>query len=237
MADLVKANIEVFNKEANTYETDFQEGIRMLCEETQRRRLWISSNWTDTPEGQGKELKVLEYACGPGHVSRTLEPFVTKAIGLDVSDGMVDEYNKKAREFGISPEKMSATIGNILDDDLQDPEYQNFDMVFISMALHHFSDPSLAIKRLVEKLRTGGVFWIIDLIDEPNAEHEHKHFSPETAATVHRHGFNVKEVEDMFSKAGVSMNVKVEVVDKPFQFTRKGHSLKKTIFFARGQKL
>lgn len=42
----------------------------MLCEETESHRLWLSSKWTDTAEGKGKEIKLLEYACGPGHVSR-----------------------------------------------------------------------------------------------------------------------------------------------------------------------
>lgn len=58
------------SKDPHNYETDFQEAIRMLGEETERRRLWISSKWTDTPEGAGKEVKLLDYACGPGYMSR-----------------------------------------------------------------------------------------------------------------------------------------------------------------------
>jgi hypothetical protein len=42
----------------------------MLVEEVKARRPWISTKWTDTPEGKGKEIKVLDYACGNGNASR-----------------------------------------------------------------------------------------------------------------------------------------------------------------------
>jgi hypothetical protein len=58
------------SKDAHKYETDFQEAIQMLCEETESHRLWISSKWSDTPEGNGKDVKLLDYACGPGYISR-----------------------------------------------------------------------------------------------------------------------------------------------------------------------
>lgn len=41
----------------------------MLASQTVQHRNWISERWTDTEAGKNKEVKMLEYACGPGVVS------------------------------------------------------------------------------------------------------------------------------------------------------------------------
>ncbi|CRG87794.1 hypothetical protein PISL3812_04815 [Talaromyces islandicus] len=241
MSDILEANKRHFNKESHKYEIDFEEHIRMLCEETERRRLWISSKWSDTPEGNGQEVKLLDYACGPGYMSRLLAPYVTKAVGIDASEGMVSEYNKKMQEAGIPPEKMSARVGNILGDtfseDFKGPEYQDFDVALIGNALHHFSDPLLSMKRVVDRLREGGVLWVIDVLDQPHARHEHEKLSPETKASIHTHGFKVDQVKNLFAQAGAGADVKIEVIDKTFEIKTPDHNFKRTVFFARGQKL
>lgn len=48
--------------------------MSLLTEETKSRRQWISTKWTDTQEGEGKEIKLLEYACGPGTISKVGTP-------------------------------------------------------------------------------------------------------------------------------------------------------------------
>ncbi|OKL61080.1 hypothetical protein UA08_03794 [Talaromyces atroroseus] len=233
MANLTEINRKHFDQLAHDYDTGFEKGIRTIREETQSRRLWISSKWTDTPEGNGKEIKLLEYACGPGYISRTLEPFVTKCLGLDVSEGMVAAYNQRVQEAGISPEKMSARVGDLLADsvaeDLQGPEYHDFDIVIVGMALHHFPDPQLAIKRLATRLKKGGVLWIIEMLEDEHSEHEHKLISPETAVTVHKHGFGIDEMKGLFTNAGFGSDTEVKVLDRPFELTMKGHDLAKTI--------
>lgn len=166
---------------------------------------------------------------------------MTKCLGLDVSEGMVATYNQRARDAGISPEKMSARTGNLVADnvpeDLQGPEYHNFDIVIISMALHHLPDPQLAIKRLAARLQKGGVLWIVDMLEEENAEREHKQIDPESAVTVHKHGFGVDEMKGMIWNAGFGSDTEVKVLNRPLEMTIHGHDLKKTLFFARGQKL
>jgi SAM-dependent methyltransferase len=170
-----------------------------------------------------------------------LAPYVTKIVGVDASEGMVGEYNKKAQEAGIPPEKMSARAGNILGDsfseDFKGPEYHDFDVAFVGLALHHFSDPLLSMKRLVDRLRVGGVLWIIDVPDQPHAHHEHEKLSPETKAAIHTHGFTVDQVKDLFAQAGAGADVRVDVIDKPFEIKTPNHTFKRTVFFARGQKL
>lgn len=58
-----------YRKMAGSYLNDFSELIQNICKQVESRRLWISDTWSDTESGQGKELKMLEYACGPGAVS------------------------------------------------------------------------------------------------------------------------------------------------------------------------
>lgn len=163
---------------------------------------------------------------------------MTKAIGIDVSEGMVSEYNQKAQEAGIPPEKMSATTGNILGDAFaEDFKEQNFDVVFVGLALHHLSDPLLAMKRLVERLRDGGILWITEAVEQPPDHHEHNHMSPETKVATHTHGYQIDQVKDMFAQAGAGADVRVEVLDKPVEINTPKLSFKRTVFFARGKKL
>ncbi|EEA23809.1 conserved hypothetical protein [Talaromyces marneffei ATCC 18224] len=212
----------------------------MLKEETIGHRLWISSTWTDTAEGKGKDIRLLEYACGPGHISRTLEPFVTKCHGLDVSENMVAVYNQRVQEAGISSEKMSAKVGDLLAEnmaqDLQGPEYHDLDVIVVSMALHHFPNPQLAMKRLADRLKRGGVLWIVEMLEESHSADEHKRISPESEETIHKHGFGVDEMKGLFLGAGFG-ETEVKVLDRPLEMTIHGHDLKKTIIFARGSKL
>lgn len=172
---------------------------------------------------------------------QTLEPYVTKCLGLDVSEKMVAAYSASVLKAGISPEKMSAKVGDLLaehvSEDLQRPEYYNFDLIIVGMALHHFPDPQLAIKRFADRLSKGGVLWIIDMLEVAHAEEEHKRVSPESAKTIHKHGFSVDEMKGMFSEAGLSAGVDVKVLDRPFEMVLHGHSLEKTLFFAKGSKL
>jgi len=42
------------------------------------------------------------------------------------------------------------------------PEFSNFDVAAVGLGFHHFDDPSLAARRLAERLKTGGVLVILD---------------------------------------------------------------------------
>jgi hypothetical protein len=66
----LKSLLITSSKRAFSYNTDLLEGMKFLFDEVRARRSWISSKWTDTPEGQGKEIRALDYACGTGNLSR-----------------------------------------------------------------------------------------------------------------------------------------------------------------------
>lgn len=50
----------------------------------------------------------------PGHLSRELVPYVKSVVGVDISQRMVDEYNRRSLNQGIEPEEMRAIQADIL---------------------------------------------------------------------------------------------------------------------------
>ncbi|PLB50186.1 S-adenosyl-L-methionine-dependent methyltransferase [Aspergillus steynii IBT 23096] len=248
-------------KLSKTYKDDFSDAMAKMYRTVQERRLWASDTWTDTEAGKGKEIKVLEYACGPGTVSLALAPFATRVVGLDISDGMVEEYNNNAREAGFA-DKMVGYKGNLFGEsgstELSGPEFSDFDVVVVSMALHHFEKPDLAVKRLAERLKKGGTCLIIDMI--PNDQHPHSHGSDhhphghghghshghddsheneeeftDAKHTIKTHGFTQADMQKLYDAAGVGMNFDYQVLEEPWSFNKNGHSFSMTIFTARAQ--
>ena len=193
-----------------------------------------------------------------------------EAKGIDVSLAMVEAYNKKARAANISEDKMYAVQGNILDT-TQDSEAETafaeehwfgFDLVTMSMALHHVAPPEDAVKKLVERLRDGGILviidWELDSIvhkaghprfrpgDHGNRSYHHGHHragmleharnvTPGSEHTITRPGFKKEEMEKMLADAGCEEVEFLEFSDG----TRLGdgeQAVIQRLFLARGRK-
>lgn len=160
----------------------------------------------------------------------------TKYVGLDVSDGMIAQFNKFASESGFPPEKMFAHQGDLLADTvpetLSGPEFSDFDFVGVGMAMHHFSDPELAMKRFAERMKKGGVCLIIDLIPGQDDKFDH---NSEAKDSVNKTGFSEEGMREMFTNAGLSKGFDYQVLDKPFSFTMHGKQLDMIIFMAKAE--
>ncbi|KAG8822331.1 hypothetical protein FRC19_006172 [Serendipita sp. 401] len=119
----------------------------------------------------GKEnTSMMDYACGTGQMSRKLEPYVQKVIGVDISQGMIDYYNKRASDLGIPPEKMQAVYVSSLKGDDSDLDGQKFDIIVCSQAYHHFPDINKVTKDLTNLLKPGtGRLFIADLMQYDRA--------------------------------------------------------------------
>lgn len=164
-----------------------------------------------------------------------MAPFVTKVVGIDVSDNMISEFNKNAREAGVV-EKMVGLKGDLLadaiSDELRDPNLFNFDIVVVSLALHHFPDPDFALKRVADRLKKGGILLIIDFLPDEHTHAFHKDH-PEAAATIGKHGFTRDEMKKLCEDAGLGAAFDYQVVEKPMKFVLKGKDQQRTLFFAR----
>ena len=171
-----------------------------------------------------------------------LAPYVTQCIGIDLTPGMVSEYNASARNQGIPESDMEAFVGNLIDSKdpapvlLQGGQFFNFDIAVVGLGFHHFHDPALAARRLTERLKIGGVLMIVDFL--PHAHHGPN--SHAAAHTVTHMGFSEEQVRKMFADAGAGGAFDYTVIGKGVVFHGQkegGEDMKRSIFMARGTKL
>ncbi|KAJ5082901.1 hypothetical protein N7532_011944 [Penicillium argentinense] len=247
MTEFTEANRKYFDDMAKVYKDRFADAMKTLCDETLKHRLWLSDRWTDTEAGKDGAVKMLEYACGPGIISMTLAPFLSKVIGIDVADNMVDEFNLNAKNIGVS-DKMVGYKADLLGDsasaEFSGSEFTNFDMVTVSMALHHFEYPQVALQRLADRLKKGGTCMIIDLVPsghvhghENGHDHGHGHdheFGP-AAHTVKTHGFSREDMQKLFEGAGLSEGFGYEVLPEPLVMVMDDKTHRKVVFIARAR--
>jgi SAM-dependent methyltransferase len=78
-----------------------------------------------------------------------------------------------------------------------DAKFFNFDIAGVGLGFHHIDKPDLAAKRLAERLKTGGVLFIIDFV-----AHE---MDPKFAAGrgITHHGFTEEQIKEKFEGAGL----------------------------------
>ena len=129
-----------------------------------------------SPTHRPHQVRMLDYACGPGLASRSLFSSISSLRGIDVSAGMVTEFNRVASDVDLYPERMHAVQADISTDPpdtaIAGQEWYGFDLALMSMALHHVADPKLVVARLVDRLKPGGVLVIVDRILNKDEDQE-----------------------------------------------------------------
>lgn len=169
---------------------------------------------------------------------------------------MIDDYNRNAAAVGFS-DKVTGYKADLLGESVaaqfSGPEFIDFDVLTVSMALHHFEHPDQALKRLASRVKKGGACLIIDLV--PHTQHEHGHghghenghghghgHGPEghdfgdASATVMVHGFSREDMRKLFEGAGLSAGFDYEILSEPLVFTQEDKTISKTAFIARAQR-
>ncbi|KAJ7253341.1 S-adenosyl-L-methionine-dependent methyltransferase [Mycena haematopus] len=104
---------------------------------------------------------VLDYACGTGIVARGIVPHCKTLFGVDISQGMVDEFNKGAQNHEIPTEKMRAVRAE-LKGEHSELERTKFDVVMCSLAYHHIEDIAAVTRLLTFFLKPGGTLIVVD---------------------------------------------------------------------------
>ncbi|RLL96929.1 hypothetical protein CFD26_102696 [Aspergillus turcosus] len=254
MSNLTATNQKHFDNVASTHHTDFGPLIETIMEEIADRRSWISSTLADKQSTQS--IRLLDYACGAGTASKALLPFISEAIGLDLSGNMVKEYNAWARGHGYA-EKMRAYHLDLLDPrpeggiEEEELELSGFDVVVVCMALHHVADAERLLARLGGCLKPGGVCVVIDGVPTPTTgEERHAEVDSNTAdlravlgpeqlgvlETINKHGFTEGEMRELYERAGLGRNFEYVVIGRELRFTMFGKSFTRRGFIARGER-
>lgn len=171
-----KLNQEHFDNEAASYDAKHEKTTAEIARRIEARRgligvEWVEDDSSSSSEGEGRAVRVLDYACGTGSMSRAFAPYTTQCVGIDLSEKMVEMYNTRARNQGLSEDEMAAFQGNLCVPGDEDPEafrddarFFGFDLAVVGLGFHHFDDPDLAARRLVARLKPGGVLMIIDFL-------------------------------------------------------------------------
>ncbi|KAK7432839.1 hypothetical protein QQZ08_000702 [Neonectria magnoliae] len=208
MADVLSKNQAHFNEIAVKYDQQFAAAIAQLETQIQAKLDFI---------GVKQASRFLDYACGTGMLSRVLAKNVRESIGIDVSENMVKAYNAQAQNEDTSSSR-SAFLGNLGDPSdptpsaFSDAKFFDFDTAGVGLAWHHFDDCGLVAKRLADRLKPGGVLFIVDFSShEMDAEHASSH-------GITHHGFSKDQIKSMFEEAGVGRDFAFEELPKPIEF-------------------
>ncbi|OCL91181.1 Demethylmenaquinone methyltransferase [Aliarcobacter thereius] len=140
-----------------------------------------------------KIRNILEYGCGTGLLSFSLKNDSNEVLGLDSSIGMVEEFNNKVKEQNLT--NIKAFKHDIQNDELSE---NCFDLIIISMSLHHIEDLDIFFKKAYKALKEGGILCINDLEKEDGSFH--KKYNNEG---VFHFGFSQEELENISLKFGL----------------------------------
>lgn len=149
---------------------------------------------------------------------QTLWPYVSQVRGVDVSGGMVEEFNRRAEAQGISAKQMLAVQGDLLADlaaesAIAGPEFFNLDLLTCSMAFHHLDNPDLAAKRMVERLKPGtGIVLIIDGPPDGDPRHGHSHGANSHHGSGHRHSSSQVPSLRMGNMYGMARSIPLHIM-------------------------
>jgi ubiquinone/menaquinone biosynthesis C-methylase UbiE len=107
-----------------------------------------------------RDSRVLDAACGPGRELRRVATLVPRGevVGIDLAAGMVEAAHAAARSRGLD----NAAFWQADAGDLPGEFTDRFDLVYSSLAHHHFPDPDAAAASVLRCLRPGGVYCVID---------------------------------------------------------------------------
>ncbi|KAJ6546828.1 S-adenosyl-L-methionine-dependent methyltransferase [Mycena capillaripes] len=141
---------------------------------------------------------VLDFACGTGIIARGLAPHCKTLIGVDISQGMVDEFNKGVQNHGISTEHMSAVRAELKGEDTE-LDGIKFDVVMCSLAYHHIDDIATVTRLLTFFLKPGGTLLVVDYPTMDAAA------VPEEVlpAIAHKGGISETAIKDVYDAAGL----------------------------------
>ncbi|PFH52490.1 hypothetical protein AMATHDRAFT_46336 [Amanita thiersii Skay4041] len=216
-------NQQLFDHLAPRYDTDPRTTERAQKSALAMRKMYAFNEDT---------TQVLDYACGTGLISRELAPFAKSITGVDISQGMVDEYNRRVHNQGIPPQEMHAVCTR-LQARPGELDGAQFDVAVCASAYHHMESIEETTSILAYFLKPGGTLLVVDLetsdqgpiCNADGTHHQHQHH-----LVPHHDGFEKADIEHAFLHAGLT-SFTYEIA---FTARRDAHPV--TLFVAKGTK-
>ncbi|MBN1946551.1 MAG: class I SAM-dependent methyltransferase [Bradymonadales bacterium] len=134
MADRIKDTEQYYDEFAEWYERERHEGYHALLDALEVDLV--------RPRAAGQD--VLDVGCGTGLTLRHIAPIARRAVGVDISDGMLE----RARARGLDVFQASATELPFED--------ESFDLVYSFKVLPHVRELERALDELARVTRPGG---------------------------------------------------------------------------------
>ncbi|KAG6333231.1 hypothetical protein ID866_5854 [Astraeus odoratus] len=177
-----------------------------------------------------EKTTVMDFACGAGLISRELAPHCKSVVGVDISQSMVDLYNRSVHNQGIPPDEMRAVCVSGIKENEEQLQGMSFDVIVCAIAYHHFASIDDVTKVLATYLKPGGALLVTDLIRDASSQDV---FPPSVHHIVpHRGGFTEDEIRGAFVGAGLR-----EISFTEVEKAKARHAPQPVTFFlARGDK-
>uniref|UniRef100_A0A7S3E678 Methyltransferase type 11 domain-containing protein n=1 Tax=Rhodosorus marinus TaxID=101924 RepID=A0A7S3E678_9RHOD len=109
----------------------------------------------------GSGLKVLEFGCGPGKIILGLSELVSEGVGMDLAPNMISIFEAAIESKGLSAKYRGQVLQKSDASELPNAYY---DLVLCPFVLHHCSEPSSILKRLVEAVMPSGHLILAELV-------------------------------------------------------------------------
>jgi 2-polyprenyl-3-methyl-5-hydroxy-6-metoxy-1,4-benzoquinol methylase len=152
------------------------------------------------------DMSLCELGCGTGWLSRFAARQGVRAVGYDISPGMVEIAREEAAREGLDIRYEVADMETLEPD-------QQFDTALLYDALHHSTQPDAVLRTARKALRPGGRL----LVAEPN--------------WMHRFGGRAARREHGVTEAGYTpRRVKQLIRDSGFADAKRLHRNRRTMF-------
>jgi ubiquinone/menaquinone biosynthesis C-methylase UbiE/DNA-binding transcriptional ArsR family regulator len=160
------------------------------------RSLYVSEADVETAilaaAGQGPFKRMVDLGTGSGRMLSLLAPRADVAVGLDLSQQMLNIARSRVADEGL--ERCELRHGDIFGTRLP---AESADLVVVHQVLHYLGDPAAALKEAARLVAPGGRLLIIDFaphkLEFLREQHQHR-----------RLGFPDPEMERWLSEAGLS---------------------------------
>ena len=136
------------------------------------------------------DMDVLDFGCGTGLLTFALQPFVRSITGVDSSQGMLDVFKTKIKEYNLNNIK-----AEYIDLDKGDVMTGVYHLIVSSMTLHHIKNITPLLKQFYSILLPSGQLAIADLEPDDGQFHSNNE-------GVFHFGFDRKELHRIFIDVG-----------------------------------